>query len=231
MKPRVTSEWCFVNFTEKVSTKYRVIGDKNAERCFTCDDKIMMECKARMILSIREMLVDRCKACVSFVCGLKGIEEFSVRLGRGLELAEFSSFEVIRNGVNVGSETAECIGDDVCFPCLVFDFEVIGLNGQDPTNNTISSRGGKFHRRVNEELCRWFVIRFDQKLMIQEIRAKIFNRPYNSKQFFFLHRIVAFGGVEYTGNKSNRAFTMIVFLCQYCTKGIVTCVSSQDSLT
>ena len=66
--------------------------------------------------------------------------------------------------------------------------------------------------------------------MIQEVRAKIFNRPYDSKQFFFPHRIVTFGGIECTGNKSNRAFTMIVFLCQDSTKGIVACISSQDSL-
>ena len=57
--------------------------------------------------------------------------------------------------------------------------------------------------------------------MVQQIRAEIFNRPDNSKEFFFPHRIVAFGGVECTGNKSNRAFTMIVFLCQDSTKGIV----------
>ena len=66
--------------------------------------------------------------------------------------------------------------------------------------------------------------------MIQEVRAEIFNRPYNSKQFFFPHRVIAFSGIECTGDKSNRAFTMIVFLCQDGTKSIITCISSQDSL-
>ena len=28
------------------------------------------------------------------------------------------------------------------FSCLVFDFEVVCLDGEDPTNDTISSRGG-----------------------------------------------------------------------------------------
>ena len=95
-----------------------------------------------MVLSIRELLIDRCKACVSFVCRLKRIKEFSMGLGGGLELAELSSCKIIRNGINVGSEAAECICDNVCFSCLMFDFEVIGLNGKDPTNDTISSGGG-----------------------------------------------------------------------------------------
>ena len=73
-------------------------------------------------------------------------------VGGGLELTEFSGCKVIRNNVDVCSETAECIGDDICFSCLVFYFEVIGLNREDPTNNTISSRGGQLECRVNEEL-------------------------------------------------------------------------------
>ena len=50
---------------------------------------------------------------------------------------------------------------NVCFSCLVFYFEVIGLNRENPTNNTIRSGGGEFQRRVDKELGRWFVVRFD----------------------------------------------------------------------
>ena len=75
-----------------------------------------MECKSRMILSIRKLLIDRRKACVRFLCIVKGVEKFSMRLGGGLELTKFGSFEIVRNSVNVGSETAECICDNVCFP-------------------------------------------------------------------------------------------------------------------
>ena len=128
MKPRVTSKWCFMNFTEKISAKCWVIRNKDAKECFTCDNEIMMECKSRMILSIRKLLMDRCKACIRFVCSLKGVEKFSVRLGGGLELTKLGSFEIVRNGVNVGSETAECICDNVCFSSLVFDFEVVCLD-------------------------------------------------------------------------------------------------------
>ena len=54
MKPRVTSKWCFMDFTEKLGTEYRVVGDKDAKGCLTCDNEIMMEGKARMIFSITE---------------------------------------------------------------------------------------------------------------------------------------------------------------------------------
>ena len=84
-----------------------------------------------------------------------------MRLGGGLELTEFSSCKVVRNNIEVCSEPAECIGDDICFSGLVFYFEVIGLNRENPTNNTISSRGGEFQCRVDKELGRWFVVRFD----------------------------------------------------------------------
>ena len=43
--------------------------------------------------------------------------------------------------------------------------------------------------------------------MVQKVGTKIFNGPYNSEQFFFLHRVVSFSGVECAGNESNRAFT------------------------
>ena len=132
----------FHEFHEKVSTKCCVVRDKDAKWCFTCNNEITVECKSRMILSIRKLLIDWGKACVRFVCILKGVEKFSVRLGGGLELTKFSSFEVVRNGVNVGSETAECICDNVCFSSLMFDFEVVCLDREDPTNDTISSRGG-----------------------------------------------------------------------------------------
>ena len=82
-----------------------------------------------MVLSVGKLLINWGKACVRFVCSLKGIEKFSVRLGGGLELTKFSSFEIVRNGIDVCSETAECVGDDVRFSCLVFDFEVVCLDG------------------------------------------------------------------------------------------------------
>ena len=65
--------------------------------------------------------------------------------------------------------------------------------------------------------------------MIQKVGTEIFDRPYNSEEFFFPHRIVSFSGIECTRNKSNRTFTMSVFLGQNSTKGIVTCISSQNS--
>ena len=60
-----------------------------------------MESKARMILSITELLIERCKACVGFVRILEGIKEFSMRLGGSLELTEFGSCKIIGNGINV----------------------------------------------------------------------------------------------------------------------------------
>ena len=125
-----------------------------------------MNGKAGMILSIRELLIEGRKACIHFVCLLERIEEFGLRLGGRLELTEFSSCKIIRNSIDICCETAECVGDYVCFSCLVFDFEVIGLNGQDPTDNTISGGGGEFQCRVDKKLCRWFVIRFNQEFVI-----------------------------------------------------------------
>ena len=88
-------------------------------------------------------LVERGKVCVGFVCLVERVKQFGVRLGRRLELAELGSRKVIRNGVDVCSETAEGVSDDVGFSCLVFDFEVVCLNGEDPTDDTISGRGGQ----------------------------------------------------------------------------------------
>ena len=68
VETRVASERCFVNFTEEISTECWVIRDKDAKRCFARDNKIMMECEARMILSITELLIEGGEACVSFVC-------------------------------------------------------------------------------------------------------------------------------------------------------------------
>ena len=67
--------------------------------------------------------------------------------------------------------------------------------------------------------------------MVQEVGTKIFDGPNDSEEFFFPHRVVSFSGVECARDESNRAFTMIVFLCQDSTKGIVTCISSEDGLT
>ena len=118
-----------MNFTKKLGTKCWVIRNKNAKGCFTCNDKIIIEGKTRVVLSVSELLINWGKACICFVCILKGVEKFSVGLGGGLELTEFSSFKVVRNGINVCSETAECVCDNVCFSGLVFDFEVVCLNG------------------------------------------------------------------------------------------------------
>ena len=95
-----------------------------------------------MVLSITQLLVEGGETRVVFVCSLEGIEEFSMRLRRSLELAELSSCEIIGDGIDVCSKTAECIGDDVGFASLVFNFEVVCLDGEDPANNTISGRGG-----------------------------------------------------------------------------------------
>ena len=124
----MASKWCFMNFAKQFSTKYGVVRDEDTKRCFTCDNEIMVECKSRMVLSVRKLLINWGKACIRFVCILKGVEKFSVRLRGGLELTEFSSFEVVGNGVNVGSETTECICDNVCFSSLMFDFEVVCLD-------------------------------------------------------------------------------------------------------
>ena len=142
VKLRISSKWYIMDFTETFCTKCRVVRDKDAKGCFTCNDKIMMECKARMILSIAELLIERCKACVSLVCLVERIKQFSMRLRGRLELTEFHSCEVIGNSVDVCSEAAEGIGDNVCFARLVFDFEIVCLDRKDLTNNTISSGGG-----------------------------------------------------------------------------------------
>ena len=125
----MASKWCFMKFTKKLGTKCRVVRDDDTKGCFTCDDEIMVECKSRMILSIRKLFKDWGKTCVCFVCILKGVEKFSMRVGGGLELTKFGSCEIVWNGVNVGGEAAERICDNVCFSSLVFDFEVICLDG------------------------------------------------------------------------------------------------------
>ena len=66
--------------------------------------------------------------------------------------------------------------------------------------------------------------------MIQEIRAEVFDRPYDSEKFFFPHRVVSFSGIECAGDKGNRAFSMIVFLRQDSAKGVITGISSEDGL-
>ena len=81
-----------------------------------------------------------------------------MRLRRSLELTELCSSEIVGNSVDVGSETAKGIGDDVCFACLVLYFEVIGLDGEYLANDTIGSGSGEFQRRVDKELCRRLVI-------------------------------------------------------------------------
>ena len=67
--------------------------------------------------------------------------------------------------------------------------------------------------------------------MVQEVGTKIFDGPHDSEEFFFPHRVVSFSGVECTRDESDRMVTMIVFLCQDSTKGIITCISSQNGLT
>ena len=67
--------------------------------------------------------------------------------------------------------------------------------------------------------------------MIQEIRAEVFNRLYNSEKFFFPYRIVTFSSVKSAGNKSNRAFAMVVFLCQDGAESVIAGISSEDGLT
>ena len=152
VEARVSSQRCIMNFAEKGGTKRRVVRDKDAKGGFTCDDEVMMKCKARVILAVAELLVEGGKVCVGFVGLVESVKQLGVRLGRRLELAELSSRKVIRNGVNVCSETAEGVSDDVCFSCEVFDFEVVCLNGEDPTDNTISGRGRQLECGVNEEL-------------------------------------------------------------------------------
>ena len=80
---------------------------------------------------------------------------------RSLELTELCSCEIVGNSVDVCGEMAKGICDDVCFSCLVFDFEVIGLNRENPANDAIGSGSGEFQRRVDKELCGRLVIRFD----------------------------------------------------------------------
>ena len=196
VESRVSSKRYFMNFTEKVSTEGRGIRDKDAKGCFTCNNKIMMEGKAGMILSITKLLIEGVEACVGFVCGLERVEEFSVRLRRSLELTELRSSEIVGNSVDVYSETAKSIGDDVCLSSLVFHFEVICLNRENPANDTIGSGGGEFQRRVDKKLCRRFIIRFDQEFVIQEIRAEVFDRPYDSEELLFLHRIVTLSSIK-----------------------------------
>ena len=231
VEARVSSKRCFVNFTEKISMEYRVIRDKDTERCFMCNNKIMMESKARMILSITKLLIEGGEAWVCFVGGVERVKEFSVRLRGSLELTELCGGEIVGNSIDMYSETAKCIGDDVCFSCLVFYFEVICLNRENPAYDAIGSGGGQFQRSVYKKLCRRFVIRFDQEFMIQEIRAEVFNRPHNSEKFFFPHRIVTFSGIKCAGNKGNRAFAMVMFLRQDSAKGIIAGISSEDGLT
>ena len=161
VEARVSSKRCVMNFAEKFGTKGGVVRDKDVEGGFLCDDEVMMKCKARVILSVAELLIERGKVCVGFVGLVEGVKQFGMGLGGCLELAELSGHEVIRNSVDVCGEAAECFGDNVCFSRLVFYFEVICLNREDPTNNTISSGGGEFQRRVDKELGRWFVVRFD----------------------------------------------------------------------
>ena len=79
---------------------------------------------------------------IGFVCGLERVEEFSVRLRRSLELTELRSGEIIGNSVDVCGETAKGIRDDVCLSSLVFYFEVICLNRENPANDAIGSGGG-----------------------------------------------------------------------------------------
>ena len=67
--------------------------------------------------------------------------------------------------------------------------------------------------------------------MVEEVGTEIFDGPNDSEEFFFPHRVVSFSGVEGARDESNRTFTMIVFLSQDSTKGVVTCISSENGLT
>ena len=66
VEARVSSKRCFMNFTEKISTECRVIRDKDAKGCFTCNNKIMMEGKAGVILSITKLLIEGVETCDRF---------------------------------------------------------------------------------------------------------------------------------------------------------------------
>ena len=89
----MTSEWCFVNFAKQFSTKCGVVRDKNAKGCFPCNDKIIIEGKARVVLSIGKLLVNWGKACISFICVLKGVEKFSMWLRRGFGVDKIEQFQ------------------------------------------------------------------------------------------------------------------------------------------
>ena len=143
VEARVSSKRCVMNFAEKFGTKRRVVWDKDAKGGFTGDDEVMVECKARVILAVAELLIERGKVCVGFVGLVERVKQVGVRLGRRLELAELGSRKVIGDGVDVCGETTECVSDDVGFAGLVFDFEVVRLDGKDPTDDAISGRGGQ----------------------------------------------------------------------------------------
>ena len=66
--------------------------------------------------------------------------------------------------------------------------------------------------------------------MIQEIRAEVFDRLYDSEKLLFAHRIVTLSSIKCAGDKGNRAFSMIVFLRQDSAKGVITGISSEDGL-
>ena len=91
VEARVSSKRCVMNFAEKFGTKRRVVRDKDAKGGFTCDDEVMMKCKARVILSVAELLIERGKVCVGFVGLVERVKQFGMGLGRRLELAELGS--------------------------------------------------------------------------------------------------------------------------------------------
>ena len=67
--------------------------------------------------------------------------------------------------------------------------------------------------------------------MVEEVGTEIFDGPNNSEEFFFPHRVVSFSGVKGARDEGNRTFTMVVFLSQDGTKGVVTCIGSENGLT
>ena len=132
--------------------------------CFTYDDEVMMKCKARVILSVAEVVNrEGLKCVIGFICVLWKESNSLVWGLRGrLELTEFSSgMKLSGIALMCAAKRLSASATTFVFPSLVFYFEVIGLNRENPTNNTVSSGGGEFQRRVDKELGRKFVVRFD----------------------------------------------------------------------
>ena len=97
----------------------------------------------------------------------------------------------------------------------MFNLEAVSLDGENPSNNAVCRRRGKFECRIVYELCGWLVVRFDEELMIEEVWTKVFDGSDNGKKLFFPYGIIAFRRIQRAGNESDRSFTMRVFLHQY----------------